>query len=138
MPVHSQLLNRLMFVTVNALLLYLVASRYTKTIRTSVAAHEEALVRARGYFESSVEGIIFIDGGGSFRQWNPRAQELFGYREDGTGWSADRSLTAATISLSPPRASRGLLFGPESRLMGRGTEIAGRRKDGTESPVESV
>jgi len=33
MPAHSYTLNRLMFVCVNALLLYLVAARYMKTIR---------------------------------------------------------------------------------------------------------
>ena len=38
MPAHSYTLNRLMFVGVNALLLYLVAARYMKTIRISVAA----------------------------------------------------------------------------------------------------
>src|SRR5712692_3314020 len=37
MPAHSYTLNRLMFVSVNALLLYLVAYRYMKTIRISVA-----------------------------------------------------------------------------------------------------
>src|ERR1700691_1691657 len=45
MPAHSYTLNRLMFVCVNALLLYLVAARYMKTIRLSVAAREEALAR---------------------------------------------------------------------------------------------
>jgi PAS domain-containing protein len=81
MPARSYTLNRLMFVGVNALLLYLVAARYMKTIRISVAAREEALVRARGYFESSVEGIISADSNGMIRQLNPRGQELFGYHE---------------------------------------------------------
>ena len=74
MPAHSYTLNRLMFVSVNALLLYLVAARYMKTIRISVAAREEALVRARGYFESSVEGIVSADSNGMIRQLNPRGQ----------------------------------------------------------------
>ena len=81
MPAHSYTLNRLMFVCVNALLLYLVAARYMKTIRLSVAAREEALVRARGYFESSVEGIVSADSNGMIRQLNPRGQEMFGYHE---------------------------------------------------------
>src|ERR1700722_18976733 len=81
MPEHSVTLNRLMFVTVNSMLLYLIAYRYMKTIRMSVAGREEALVRARGYFESSVEGIITTDANGLIRQVNPRGQELFGYHE---------------------------------------------------------
>src|SRR5277367_1233206 len=136
MPAHSYDLNRLMFVGVNALLLYLVANRYMKTIRISVAAREEALVRARGYFESSVEGIISADSNGMIRQLNPRGQEMFGYHE--------MELVGQPIEVLVPQrfhyrheAHRSAFFGaPKSRAMGRGMEIAGRRKDGTEFPVE--
>ncbi len=136
MPAHSYTLNRLMFVSVNALLLYLVAARYMKTIRISVAAREEALVRARGYFESSVEGIISADSAGMIRQLNPRGQELFGYHE--------MELVGQPIEVLLPQrfrerhqAHRSAFFAaPKSRMMGRGMEIAGRRKDGSEFPAE--
>ncbi len=136
MPAHSYTLNRLMFVSVNALLLYLVAARYMKTIRISVAAREEALVRARGYFESSVEGIITADGHGMIHQLNPRGQEMFGYHE--------MELVGQPIEVLIPQrfryrheAHRSAFFtAPKSRMMGRGMEIAGRRKDGSEFPVE--
>jgi PAS domain S-box-containing protein len=136
MPAHSYTLNRLMFVGVNALLLYLVAQRYMKTIRISVAAREEALVRARGYFESSVEGIVSADGAGMIRQVNPRGQELFGYHE--------MELVGQPIeTLLPQRfrdrhqAHRSAFFSaPKSRMMGRGMDISGRRKDGSEFPCE--
>ncbi|MGA7869976.1 MAG: ATP-binding protein [Candidatus Binatus sp.] len=136
MPAHSYTLNRLMFVSVNALLLYLVAARYMKTIRISVAAREEALVRARGYFESSVEGIISADSNGMIRQLNPRGQELFGYHE--------MELVGQPIEVLIPQrfryrheAHRSAFFtAPKSRMMGRGMEVAGRRKDGSEFPAE--
>ncbi len=136
MPAHSYDLNRLMFVAVNSLLLYLVAARYMKTIRISVAAREEALVRARGYFESSVEGIVSADSNGMIRQLNPRGQELFGYHE--------MELVGQPIEILIPKrfhyrheAHRSAFFSaPKSRMMGRGMEIAGRRKDGSEFPAE--
>ena len=136
MPEHSVTLNRLMFVTVNSLLLYLIAYRYMKTIRMSVAGREEALVRARGYFESSVEGIITTDANGLIRQVNPRGQELFGYHE--------MEVVGQPIEVLLPqrfrarhKLHRDLFFSsPSSRLMGPGMEIAGRRKDGTEFPAE--
>ena len=136
MPAHSYTLNRLMFVGVNALLLYLVAARYMKTIRISVAAREEALVRARGYFESSVEGIISADSKGIIRQLNPRGQDLFGYHE--------MELVGQPIEVLVPNrfryrheAHRSAFFtAPKSRMMGRGMEVAGRRKDGSEFPAE--
>jgi PAS domain S-box-containing protein len=136
MPAHSYSLNRLMFVSVNALLLYLVAARYMRTIRISVAGREEALVRARGYFESSVEGIVSADSTGMIRQLNPRAQDLFGYHE--------MELVGRPIEVLIPQRFRyrheahrsGFFTAPKSRMMGRGMEVLGRRKDGSEFPAE--
>src|SRR5258708_14974540 len=124
-----------MFVTVNPLLLYSVAYRYMKAVRTSVAGREEALVRARGYFESSVEGIVTTDSGGLIHQVNPRGLELFGYHE--------MELVGQPLEILLPQRFRerhqshrsAFFSAPSSRLMGRGMEIAGRRKDGTEFPA---
>ena len=132
LPAHSYTLN----LCVNTLLFYLLASHYTKTIRTSVAAQEEALARARGYFESSVEGIISVDSAGIIRQLNPRGQKLFGYDE--------AEIVGQPIEVLVPQrfhyrheAHRGGFFkAPKSRMMVSGTEIAGRRKDGSEFPAE--
>jgi PAS domain S-box-containing protein len=136
MPAHSYALNRLMFVAVNALLLYLVAYRYMRTIRISVAGREEALVRARGYFESSVEGIITTDRGGLIHQVNPRGQELFGYHELELVGQPIEVLLPQRFRDRHPAHRNAFFFAPSSRLMGRGREIAGRRKDGTEFPAE--
>ena len=132
MPAHSQMLN----LCVNTLLFYLVAFYYTKRIGVSVEAQEEALVRARAYFESSVEGIISVDSAGVIRQLNPRGQELFGYDE--------AELVGQPIEVLVPQrfhyrheAHREAFFkAPKSRMMGRGLEVAGRRKDGSEFPAE--
>src|SRR6266481_4457445 len=136
MPAHSYALNRLMFVAVNALLLYLVAYRYMRTIRISVAGREEALVRARGYFESSVEGIINTDHVGLIRQVNPRGQELFGYHEIELVGNPIEVLLPQRFRENHPAHRDAFFRAPSSRLMGRGMEIAGRRKDGSEFPAE--
>src|SRR5258708_22867591 len=136
MPAHSYTLNRLMFVCVNALLLYLVAARYMKTIRISVVAREEALVRARGYFESSVEGIISADSDGMIRQLNRRGQEMFGYHEMELVGQPIEVLVPQRVHSRQEAHGKAFLGAPRSRAMGRGMGIAGRRKDGTEFPVE--
>ncbi|HYR80055.1 MAG TPA: ATP-binding protein [Candidatus Dormibacteraeota bacterium] len=136
MPAHSYTLNRLMFVAVNALLLYLVAYRYMRTIRISVAGREEALVRARGYFESSVEGIITTDHSGLIRQVNPRGQELFGYHEMELVGQPIEFLLPQRFRDRHPAHRDAFFAAPSSRMMGRGMEIAGLRKDGTEFPAE--
>ncbi len=132
MPPHSWAVN----VCVNTLLVYLVVSHYTKRIRILDAGQEEALLRARGYFESAVEGIVSVDSAGIIRQLNPRGQELFGYEE--------AEVVGLPIEVLVPQrfhyrheAHRGGYFkAPKSRMMGRGMEIAARRKDGSEFPAE--
>jgi len=132
MPPHSWALN----VCVNTLLVYLVVSHYTKRIRTLDAAQEEALLRARGYFESAVEGIVSVDEAGKIRQLNPRGQELFGYREE--------ELVGLPIEVLVPQRflyrhqvhRDGFFKAPKSRMMGRGMEVAVRRKDGSEFSAE--
>ncbi len=132
MPMHSYALN----LSVNTVLLYLVASHYTKTIRASVAAQEEALMRARGYFESSVEGIISVDSAGTIRQLNPRGQELFGYQEAEIVGQPIEALVPQRF-LYRHEAHRNAFFkAPKSRMMGRGMEIVACRKDGSEFPAE--
>lgn len=131
-PSHTWALN----VCVNTLLVYLVVSHYTKRIRILDVAQEEALVRARGYFESAVEGIVSVDSAGMISQLNPRGQALFGYDEE--------ELVGQPIEVLVPQrfhyrheAHRGGFFkAPKSRMMGRGMEVAVRRKDGSEFPAE--
>ncbi|MGD1029394.1 two-component system sensor histidine kinase NtrB [Candidatus Binatus soli] len=132
MPPRTQMLN----LWVNALGLYLVAAFYTKRIRVSVAAQEEAMVRARGYFESSVEGIISVDSAGIIRQLNPRGQELFGYREAEVAGQPIEVLVPQRFNYRHEAHRSGYFTAPKSRLMGRGMEVAGRRKDGSEFPAE--
>jgi PAS domain S-box-containing protein len=132
MPAHQHMLS----LSVNTLLLYLVASYYTRTVRTSVAAQEEALVRAQGYFESAVEGIISVDSAGRIRQLNPRGQKLFGYDEAEIAGQPIEVLVPERF-LYRHQAHRDAFFkGPKSRMMGSGMEVAGRRKDGSEFPAE--
>ncbi len=132
MPPRTQMLN----LWVNALLLYLVASFYTKRIRVSVAGQEEALVRARGYFESSVEGIISVDSAGLIRQLNPRGQELFGYAEAELVGKPIEVLVPQRFNYRHEAHRSGYFKAPKSRMMGKGLEVAGRRKDGSEFPAE--
>ena len=132
MPAHSWALN----VCVNTLLVYLVVSHYTKRIRILDAAQEEALLRARGYFESSVEGIISADGAGRIRQVNPRGQELFGYDESELVGQPIEVLVPQRFHYRHEAHRDGFFKAPKSRMMGRGMEVAVRRKDGSEFPAE--
>lgn len=132
LPPHAWGLN----VCVNTLLVYLVVSHYTKRIRILNAAQEEALVRARGYFESAVEGIVSVDEAGKIRQLNPRGEELFGYREEELVGQPIEVLVPQRFLYRHQVHRDGFFKAPKSRMMGKGLEVAGRRKDGSEFPAE--
>jgi PAS domain S-box-containing protein len=87
-------------------------------------------------FAAAPDGIVLVDGEGVIRDLNPAAQEMFGYERE--------ELLGRAIEVLVPDRSRALHRGqraayiehPRARPMGIGMELAGRRKDGREFPVE--
>ncbi len=134
LPPHAWGLN----VCVNTLLVYLVVSHYTKRIQILNAAQEEALVRARGYFESAIEGIVSVDEAGRIRQINPRGEELFGYHEEELVGQPIEVLVPERFLYRHQTHRDGFFKAPRSRMMGRGMEVAARRKDGSEFSAEII
>jgi PAS domain S-box-containing protein len=92
--------------------------------------------RYRDLLESMPDGIVMVDGGGQIVFANGHAEQIFGY---GSGELAERPVEL----LLPDRfhaahfGHRARYFGqPRPRAMGAGLDLYGRRKDGTEIPVE--
>jgi PAS domain S-box-containing protein len=101
---------------------------------------EEALRKseatARAILESAAEGIVLVDRDGRIVLANAKIEELFGYHRD--------ELLGHTVEVLLPErfrtahaAHRAAYFvDPRVRPAGPGLDLAGRRKDGTEFPVE--
>ena len=136
LPLHSAILNRILFVSVTSVLLFIVASRYAHSLQVSLAVRDEALARGHAYFESSVEGIVTTDAEGLIRHMNSRAQELFGYGElELLGEPVERLLPERYRGRHPSMRG-GFIAEGRSRAMGLGKDLAAQRKDGSEFPVE--
>ncbi len=90
----------------------------------------------RALFENAAQGIISVDARGRIRNVNPMAEQLFGYEHDELlGQNLDILLPASLRSTHTRH--RGNYFeSPRTRPMGRDLELAGRRKDGVEFPIE--
>src|ERR1700756_2809730 len=86
--------------------------------------------------ESASQAIVSIDRGGRIVLANRRAEEIFGYNGE--------ELLGAHIELLLPDSKRathsrdrdGFFDRPRTRPMGIGMDLSGRRKDGSEVPVE--
>src|SRR5262245_42110064 len=105
--------------------------------RDELLAEVSALRRtSRALLESISEGILLIDTSGRITLANRAAERMFGYDRD--------ELLGQTLEVLLPdrlrethRAHRSGYFAePRVRPMGSGLDLAGRRKDGAEFPVE--
>lgn len=87
-------------------------------------------------FNTPVEGILATDSEGKIIMANDQSEKLFGYTEDGL-------LGIKVEKLIPPRLRKKhknyrqrYQQDPDPRRMGRGRDLVGIRKDGTEFPIE--
>ena len=86
--------------------------------------------------ESASQAIISIDRGGRIVLANGRAEEIFGYtREELMGAGVEMLLPDSQRALHSSHRDR-YFDRPHARPMGIGMDLAGRRKDGSEVPVE--
>ena len=103
-------------------------------------AAEEALRRSeatsRAFLESASESIVITSAAGAIVRINDKAEKMFGYER--------AELIGQPVEVLIPRRAReahvahraGYMAAPRVRSMGRGLDLAGVRKDGTELPVE--
>ncbi|HUF89317.1 MAG TPA: PAS domain S-box protein [Gemmatimonadota bacterium] len=105
----------------------------------STTSREDASLQAAEYravFDSAPDGILLVDEKGTIRDVNPRALALFGYEAD--------ELVGRKIEVLVPLRARdahvaereAYMADPRARPMGVGLDLHGRRKDGSEFPVE--
>jgi PAS domain S-box-containing protein len=91
---------------------------------------------AHAVLESASEAIVIVDRSGTIVMVNERTETLFGYRR--------QELVGHPLELLVPERARAAhvdhreiyAAAPQIRPMGHGRTLAGRRKDGTEFPVE--
>jgi PAS domain S-box-containing protein len=90
----------------------------------------------RVLLESAPNGFVLVDERGTIKLVNDSAEKLFGYsREELLG--KDVETLVAERHVPEHRKVRGAYEEkPEARPMGLGRDLSGRRKDGSEFPVE--
>lgn len=92
--------------------------------------------RLRILLEASPNGVLIIDKDGRLVLVNSRAESIFGYtREELLGDPIDLLVPPSVRTRRPDFVSR-LFAKPHPRIVGKGQELFGLRKDGSFVPVE--
>src|SRR5205823_5769050 len=102
---------------------------------------EEALrdseARKSAILETSLDGIVTIDGEGRILEFNPTAERMFGYaRECVVGREMAELLIPPSLRDRHRDGLRRNGAGAESGVLGKRIEITAMRADGTQFPVE--
>lgn len=104
--------------------------------RAAEVALQESEARMRAIFETAVDAIITIDERGRLERLNPAAERLFGYTE------AEVAGQNVSILMPEPHRSQhdhylaNYLGTGEKKIIGKGREVEGMRKDGSLFPMD--
>ena len=104
--------------------------------RTSQTALRNAEATAHAVLESASEGIVLVDAAGGITLLNPAAERMFGYEPGELPGQPLEILLPDRARRSHVAHRKGYFAEPRVRPMGIGLDLFGRRKDGTEFPVE--
>jgi PAS domain S-box-containing protein len=103
---------------------------------TAAEATEQAETRFRMVVEAAPNAMIMVDAAGLITLVNAQTEAVFGYsRDELIGLPIETLIPERFRSRHPGDRSRYFAF-PSARAMGAGRELYGRRKDGSEVPVE--
>ncbi|MDJ0447491.1 PAS domain S-box protein [Methylocystis sp. JR02] len=109
-----------------------VVSFFEQTIdRIAAQAHNQ-----HSLIESAPNGIVIVDAGGKIIGLNHSAEGLFGYERAELLGKGVEILVPAQVARVHVGLREKFQQAPETRAMGAGRDLSGRRKDGSEFPLE--
>lgn len=111
-------------------------SRINAELEEALRATRESEERMRHVIEAAPNGMVIVDGQGHIVSANNSCSSIFGYTYDELVGRPIEDLVPQRHRTAHPGYREAYLKCPETRAMGRGRDLYGLRRDGTEIPVE--
>ncbi|MDX1421369.1 MAG: PAS domain S-box protein [Rubricoccaceae bacterium] len=96
----------------------------------------ESEARARAVLETTVDGVITIDAGGTVESFNPAAERIFGYEAGEVIGKNVHVLMPEPYHSEHDGYIQAYHETGRRRIIGIGREVVGRRKDGSTFPMD--
>ena len=101
-----------------------------------ISMRKKSEAKFKGLLESAPDAMVIVNKEGNIQLVNAQAEKLFNYkREEIIGEKVEMLIPDRFKGVHPPHR-QGFSAHPKTRSMGVGLELYGRKKDGTEFPVE--